>query len=50
MLQTALVVAEAFMAPPAKRADKSSVLGVEVGSAFEYESPFSMKAPSPFSH
>jgi hypothetical protein len=49
MMQTALVLVEAFMAKP-KRADKSSVLGVEVGSAFEYEGPFTMQAPSPFAH
>lgn len=50
MLRTALVMAEAFMAPPVKRAAKSCGLGVEVGSAFESESALTMKASSPFSH
>jgi hypothetical protein len=45
LMQSAIFIAEAFMTPAPT--DKSSVLGVEVGSAFEYESPFTMSAPSP---
>ncbi|MCK9687265.1 hypothetical protein [Scleromatobacter humisilvae] len=48
LMQSAIFIAEAFMTKP--QAGTSSVLGVEVGSAFEYESPFTMSAPSPYAH